>query len=242
MPPQPPQPQCLPDGWCGASEAGIAGSCCSNYAVNDCCVTARAVKERDRGETFCVAEDNCDSYGKPMEPNYVSLALFLHKGMLTIMTANIHRVDHSRSSKCPPVMITIKVGTDTGTSQIPVSTQGPIPGVGNTHFTVHVPIPATLLTPHVPGPTTNVTVHLPVPSSVFSGQHASFQGANTLSMRQQVGPGWHHSVAHHPLPTTLSTKVRERATPPLCVIGGNCSQGPPPEDVSYCTLPLMSSC
>ncbi|KAL8904166.1 MAG: hypothetical protein Q9207_003458 [Kuettlingeria erythrocarpa] len=216
--------QCLPDGWCGASNAGIDSSCCSKHAVNDCCV---AVKKRAT-PPLCVAGGNC-SQGSPAGPKpdpkpdpepssssdeAPSSTVSTDSAGVTLQPTNPPPL--LSSSTPPPIGTTTpapllppmeKRGDELFTHPptpwfglLPDATVVPIPGVGNPHFTVHIPIPVTNFHP-APEETSYVTPRIPIPSSllhtVTDGQH-------------HVGPGWSHTMAIHPFPTTLATVVDKR--------------------------------
>ncbi|KAL9015918.1 MAG: hypothetical protein Q9185_006708 [Variospora sp. 1 TL-2023] len=200
------QYDCRPDGWCGTSQAGLPSSaCCSGRAWGNCCLS----KKRD------------------VLPREISAnkAFELTVRDLVATPAVVVKKRGKAKKPCPapppppPPSSTVSDGvtlTPTGPAPL-LGTEAPPPLLPPREAKRDVPAP------HVTAPVPigevgypYYTFHVPVPANPTP---------------KPVGPGWHHSLAVHPLPTTLATVLRERAampaTPPLCVAGVNCSQGSP---------------
>ncbi|KAL8923271.1 MAG: hypothetical protein Q9208_004671 [Pyrenodesmia sp. 3 TL-2023] len=231
--PPPPGPQCLPDGWCGASNAGIGPSCCSKHAINNCCVATGPGQKKRATPPLCVAGANC-SQGSPAgpkpdpkpdpepapEPSPSSEAAPSPATstdpppLLTGTPVGTMGAPPPSTSTDPPPLLT---GTPVGTmgapplpmqkraeeftahvsgpvsSLHPSATQTAIAGIGDPHSTVHGPTPA--------------THHLrPTPEETNYGTPR----ATATERQHHIGPGWSHTVAIRPFPTTLATVVDKR--------------------------------
>ncbi|KAL8829470.1 MAG: hypothetical protein Q9170_006158, partial [Blastenia crenularia] len=224
----PQERDCRPDGYCDTAPQGFPASvCCSGHAVHVCCVSAKDAaaavlakllkrvdeqdnmikrEEKNHGESPCIAEDNCGEYDHPVKPKTTAppspppATTSAPPGGLTLSKVPGNPVPLlTTDSSQPPDLLTgdakVKRETAYDSLSLPhtvltvhkshVLTTHTGSYEKNTHFTTHVPIPATAL-----------SAHHPVPEQ-------------TTSPVKHYGPGWHHTVAIQPLPTTLATVVED---------------------------------
>ncbi|KAL8762638.1 MAG: hypothetical protein Q9184_001392 [Pyrenodesmia sp. 2 TL-2023] len=210
--PPPPGPQCLPDGWCGASNAGIDPSCCSKHAVNDCCVGVGPSQKKRATPPLCVAGGNC-SQGSPAgpkpDPKPSPSSEATPSPTASTDSASITPAD-------PPPLLTDTTTLPTGTIEpsplltdtttLPTGTIEPSPLLTDTTTlptgTIYPPPLLPAMEKRAEEFTNGYsTPRLPTPSSLM---------ATVTGRQHHVGPGWGHSVAIRPFPTTLATVVDKR--------------------------------